>query len=185
MNKGKNKTKFFHVDDKSAYSAGNIYTDKSCSQGNCYTTFSRNIEGTFKAFSKNAKNYIYIVRNFNYQNLLIKNDIQAAKIELEEINATLKYFQDLAGRSSDMLVLLTGAEAININFPKSGKEWKAYEKKTKYIKKINTKLISPVYASGARAENFCGVYDQSQVLSRIFSGAKQQGLEFSIINPFK
>lgn len=44
--------------------------------------------------------------------------------------------------------------------------------------------MAPVFAAGARAENFCGIYDQSDILSRLFSGPKKQGLEFTIINPF-
>lgn len=185
MNKSRGEAKYFHLDDKTIFNPGDKYFDKSCTNGQCYTTFSRNVQGVFESFSKNAKNYLFLVRNFNYQNLLKRNLITAAKAELEEINSTLRYFQNLVQASSDILVLLTSAEPMAINFPKAGDEWKAYENKAKYIRTINSKLLSPVFATGARAENFCGVYDQSQLLSRIFSGAKQQGLEFSIINPFE
>lgn len=185
MSQGPAGAKSFHVDDKKKYDAADVYYDRSCSKGNCYTTFSKNVQEMFENYTKNSKNYLFVVRNFKYQNLIKKNDILKAKIELEEVNATLKYFQNLASKSSDMLVILSGAEAINIDFPLAGKEWKVYEEKARYIKSINSKLVSPIYASGARAENFCGVYEQGQVLSRIFSGAKQQGLEFSIINPFE
>lgn len=185
MGEPQNKGKFFHVDDKKKYEQGKRYFDKSCTEGTCYTTFARNIEGAFNSFSKNTKNYVFIVRNFKYQNLLKKNKIVEAKSELEEINTVLKFFQDKAKNSSDTLVILSSSQAINLNFPKPGKQWRSFAKKGKYVRSVNTKLISPIYATGARAENFCGIYDQSQLLSRIFSGAKQQGLEFSIINPFQ
>ena len=83
-----------------------------------------------------------------------------------------------------MLVLVSSAKSVAVDFPRSGPEWQKYEKRGKYLVSRRSKLLSTLYATGARAENFCGIYDQSQILSRIFSGAKQQGLEFSIINPF-
>lgn len=185
MNTNKKHKKYFHINTKKNYKVGEIYHDKSCSTGECFTALSRNVEGTFESFRKNTKNYIYIVRNFNYANELRKKNISGAKIELNEINSVLRYFQELSKKSEDMLVLLTSSNSIDLNFPKSGRQWEAYEKKGKYLKINNTKLTSTVFATGARAENFCGVFDQNHILSRIFSGAKQQGLEFSIINPFE
>ena len=117
--------------------------------------------------------------------MLKQNAIKQARLELEEVNNVLSYFNKLASKSNDVLVLLSGAESLNVDFPRAGREWRSYVKKARYLRVINSKLLSPVFASGARAENFCGVYDQSQLLSRIFSGSKQQGLEFSIINPFE
>lgn len=178
------KEKFFHATDKTSFKRGSVYYDKSCSAGECFTVLSRNVEGTFQNFSKNTKNYLYIVRNFNYARLLRKGKIKEARSELNEINSILGFFQKKAKKSNDILVLLTSAKSLDLNFPKSGKGWRAYEKNIRPLRVNHTKLISSIYATGARSENFCGVFDQSQILSRIFSGAKQQGLEFSIINPF-
>jgi hypothetical protein len=185
MNKVKKPKNLFHVNGKDNFKPGEIYYDKSCLNGACFTSLSRNVEGTFNSFQKNTNNYLYIVRNFNYINLLKSNKISEARSELNEINTTLAYFQKLASKTTDMLVLLTSSEVKELDFPKTGKEWTKFEKSSKLLGVKNTKLISSVFASGARAENFCGIYDQSQILSRIFSGAKQQGLEFSIINPFE
>lgn len=104
--------------------------------------------------------------------------------ELAQINEILNYFQKYSKKRNDTLVLLTTAHALELDFPKAGKEWSNYTQKSNYLNVKNSKLISTVFAYGARAENFCGMFDQSEVLTRIFSGSKQQGLEFSIINPF-
>ena len=185
MGKSSKKSKIFHVNEKNSYKAGSIYYDKSCKSGECFTTSSRNIENTFKSFSKNTRNFVYVVRNFQYRNYLQANKFKEAKAELIEINSAIKKMQEFAKLHSDALVLVTTADVKELNFPKSGKEWRRFERYTKSIKTVNTKLVSNVYATGARAENFCGVYNQNNILSRIFSGAKQQGLEFSIINPFE
>ena len=177
--------KLFHANEKNSFKAGNIYHDRSCLNGSCFTSISRNVEATYKIFQKNTKNYIYIIRNFAYMNYLKKKRIKQAKEELQEINSTLSFFQNIAEKNSDVLVLLTSSDAIDLQLPKAGKQWASYEKNVSYVKYNNSNLLSPVYAFGARAENFCGTFEQSDVMKRIFSGAKQQGLEFSIINPFE
>jgi hypothetical protein len=185
MNKKQKNGNDFHASDKKMYSKGKVYFDKSCVGKNCFSTLSSNVETTFKNFTKNSKNYIYIMRNFNFANLIKNNKIKEAREELHQINKVLTYFQKKASRSSDTLVLLTTAASYGVDFPRAGRQWRSYEKSGKFLKTRNTKLIASVFASGARAENFCGIYDQSQIMTRIFSGAKQQGLEFSIINPFE
>ncbi len=184
MNKDYKTKNSFHSNDRVNYKKGKIYFDKSCAKGDCYSTMSKNVEGTFSQFKKNTNNFVYIVRNFKFANLLKKKDIKGAKAELNEINATINYFQKIAKSNSNMLVLVTSSNSLDLNFPKSGKQWKKFERGSKNLKINHSKLVSSVFATGARAENFCGIYGQSQILSRIFSGAKQQGLEFSIINPF-
>lgn len=185
MNRPKGKSKTFHVNTKNNYKKGSVYFDKSCSSGECFTSVSRNIEGVFKQFSKNKKNYLFVSRNFKFKKHLLAGNSKLAREELSQINDSLKYFQSLAKKNSDVLVLLTSAEAYEVDFPRSGTRWKKFIKNGKIMRTRNSKLISSVFASGARSENFCGMYDQSQIMPRIFSGAKQQGLEFSIINPFK
>ena len=185
MNKSKKKdANLFHVSDKGQYKENTVYFDKSCVSGDCFTTLSRNVEGTFSKFTKNSRNYLFIVRDFNFKKKLKKRNVKVIREELNQISSTLKYFQKLAEKNTDMLVLLTTSEGYEVDFPKSGLAWKKFDKQKVKFNTRNSKLISPVFASGARAENFCGIYDQSQILSRIFSGSKQQGLEFSIINPF-
>lgn len=185
MNRSKkSNVPLFHVSDDASYKPNTVYYDKSCLSGDCFTTFSRNVEGIFARFVKNSRNYLFVVRDFNFKKKLKTKKIQLVREELAQLSATLSYFQNLAKKDKNMLVLLTTAEGIEVDFPKQGLAWQKLEKKRSNIRTRNSKLISPVFASGARAENFCGIYDQSQILSRIFSGTKQQGLEFSIINPF-
>src|SRR5690606_11189918 len=86
---------------------------------------------------------------------------------------------------SDYLILLTTGDSRFVDMPDQGKGWYEFEKDFKNAKVKRTKLTNMVLASGARAENFCGMYDDAQVFERILSGPKQQGLELKIINPFK
>lgn len=175
----------FHTDENRKFKKGHVYFDRSCLGKSCYTTLSRNIESTFESFSKNVNNYLYIIRDFNFLYSLEKKNILKAKEELTQLNETLKYFQRLASKRNDVLVLVTSAASRSVEFPRSGRQWKSYETKGRNLISKKSQLVSSLFASGARAENFCGIFEQDQILPRIFSGAKQQGLEFSIINPFK
>ena len=87
-------------------------------------------------------------------------------------------------RRSDMLLLVTSAKSKGLEFPREGQSWNAFEREGVSLGYKNSRLISPVFAVGARAENFCGIYEQPDVFARIFSDPKKQGLEFTL-NPFK
>jgi hypothetical protein len=91
----------------------------------------------------------------------------------------------LAKESDDYLVIMTTGESKFVDMPDMGKSWYEFDKKGTNAQVKRTKLTNLVLASGARSENFCGIYDDAQVFERILSGPKQQGLEFKIINPFK
>lgn len=185
MNKAPSKeVSFFHADEKTNFKENSVYYDKSCNSGNCFTNLSRNVIKTYESFSKIKSNYVYIMRDFEYLRELKRNNIKAAKEKLMEINDIFNYFQKIADKNPNTLVLLTSANTQNIDFPTQGKSWKTFLSRTKIRNQKNSKLINSVFAYGARAENFCGIYDQHEIMKRIFSGSKQQGLEFSIINPF-
>lgn len=178
------KAALFHINEKTDYKTSEIYYDKSCLTGDCYSTFSQNTIKTFEQFTRKSGNYLYMVRDFNFLEKLKAKSLKGLRSDLLELEKIVSYFQSLAEKNSDMLVLLTTAENRNVEFPRSGRQWQQFEKTGKFLTNKKSQLISTVFASGARAENFCGMYDQSNVLTRIFSGAKQQGLELAIINPF-
>jgi protein-arginine kinase activator protein McsA len=181
----KDQGELFHLSEKKGFKNNKIYFDRSCSTGECFSTFARNIESVYGTFSKNNDNHLFLIRNTSFQKALVGNKISRAKEELGQINQVISYFHKLAEKRNDMLVLLTSAAPRGVEFPRSGKQWERFENKRNTKIDKRTKLIASVMASGARAENFCGIYEQSQIMSRIFSGAKQQGLELAIINPFK
>jgi hypothetical protein len=186
MNKPSSKgSKLFHLNEKRDYKPSTVYYDKSCLTGDCYSTLSQNIIGVHKEFTRKSKNYVFMVRDFNFSESLNRGNYKKYKSDLIELEKAVRYFQEESEKRTDMLVLVTTAGTKNIEFPRSGREWQSFEQKGTFLTNKKTTLISTVFATGARAENFCGIYDQSNILSRIFSGAKQQGLELAIINPFE
>lgn len=160
--------------------------DRTCRGGVCTSSLYDNFEAIYSRFRLTSRKHLMIVRDFSYSRALENNKMADAKMILEDIERTYAYAQALAADSGDYLVLLTTASSKYVELPAQGKSWYDFEKKQAgaSVKKPSM-LTNLVLASGARSENFCGMYESSQIFERILSGPKQQGLEFKVINPFK
>ena len=49
-----------------------------------------------------------------------------------------------------------------------GKNWAEFEAKGKFVDFKRAKLSATVFATGSGAENYCGFYDSSDILTRLF-----------------
>lgn len=87
-------------------------------------------------------------------------------------------------RAAEMLVIVTGAESLPLEFPQQGKEWAEFEKTGKNVIYKNTSLMSPVLARGAMAENFCGIFDESETLKRVIYKPEGKQFNWDSVNPF-
>jgi hypothetical protein len=125
-----------------------------------------------------------IIRDFSYLRALEKKEFGKAKEILLDLERAFAEAQKLTA-SSDYLVLLSTGDSRFVDMPDQGKPFYEFEKSDKNVSAKRTKFTNLVLASGARAENFCGMYDDSEIFDRILSGPKQQGLELKIINPFR
>jgi hypothetical protein len=166
------------------FEAGKVYWDRSCGPIGCGTNLGSVLSALYPPFAKNTKRHVLVVRDHSYARALEARDYRAATEILREIDKSVGLFMRAAETGDDMLVLVSGAAAVDLDFPAAGKEWQQFMLKGTHMAARHTELSSPVFAHGARAENFCGVYEESQIFDRILSGPKQQGLELKIINPF-
>lgn len=166
------------------YVDGQVYWDKTCGNNGCGIELRQSSQLLYGQFSKNSSRHIYIIRDFSLKHALEKQNFLAAREALSEIDKTVEDFYNLASSKAEVLVLVTGASSVDIDFPHEGKDWQGFELKGANAMSRKGELTVPVFAQGARAENFCGFYDEAQIFERILSGPKQQGLEFKVINPF-
>ena len=82
--------------------------------------------------------------------------------QLEEL-----YFYFNTKFKRDPLILVTSSAVRNIELPYAGRDWKSFEKKGKKVLYQRNSLMSYAMASGAGAENFCGIFEESEILKRI------------------
>jgi hypothetical protein len=179
------KGNLFHVSESQLpYNVGELYYDRSCTAKGCFTSMNENMHSILERIAKNKNFYSYIVRDFAYEKALRQKNFKKAKellFELEKFVTQLVSTVNL----NDTLILISSTAPVGVEMPKSTQEWKKFEQDGSGAAMRADHLLSNVFAFGARAENFCGVYEEFELLPRILSGPKQQGLEFTIVNPFQ
>lgn len=162
-----------------------IFYDRTCGPKNCSSTILEDSAAVYERLSRHARRHVLIIRDFSYLEALESKDFVKAREILGDLERTYGHFLKMAKDSSETLVLMSTAESRFIDMPEQGKSWYEFDKNGVNAQAKRTELMNMVVATGARAENFCGVYDDSDIFERILSGPKQQGLELKIINPFR
>lgn len=173
----------FHYSEDIPMVPNQLLYDRTCGENACGSSITDDLNAIYRKFSKVSQKHVLIVRDFSYLRALEKKDFKKATEILADIERAYGEALKLTS-SNDYLILLTTGDSRFVDFPDQGKPFFEFEKQGKNASVKRTKLTNLVLASGARAENFCGMYHDSQVFERILSGPKQQGLELKIINPF-
>ncbi len=179
------KNKTFHYADKIPFNKKNAIYDRTCTSSGCISSLKDNVISISKEFNKFGEKYLFIIRDFSYLKALQDKDLEKAKKILTDIESSFEDSIRQAENSSEYLVLLTTGESSFIEFPANGINWYYFENKNNKLETKRSKLTNLVLASGARSENFCGIYEDREIFERILSTPKQQGLEFKFINPFR
>jgi hypothetical protein len=166
------------------FESGEVYWDKTCRMQGCGASIRTSLSSLYSQYQKNVPNQLIIVRDFSFKHEIDRKNFNGAREVLSELDKAIEAFYSMARQRSDMLVVVSGAGSIDLDFPHQGKEWQRFDLKGSDITARRGELWTPVFAVGARAENFCGFYEENHLLERILSGPKQQGLELKVINPF-
>lgn len=161
-------TKTFHYQEEVGIEDGQVYYDKSCKGRICFASPLVNVKKVWERFSTKSGKKVFIIRDQSYLNALMKKDISAAREMLDELEKIHFWFYETFKSRSSTLLLVSSSNPREFEFPKDGKEWADFEKSGKHIIFRNSNLISPVFASGASSENFCGVYNENEIGPRIF-----------------
>lgn len=180
MRSDEGKGKGFHYQEKLEMEKGEVYHDKSCKGKICYSSAQTNIKKVWESFSSKPGKKIFIIRDGSYLDALERKDIAGAREALSEIEKINSHFYQLLKNKPNALVLVTSAKVRNFEFPLEGKEWAEFEKSGKNIFFRNSSLLSPVFASGASSENFCGIYNENEIGRRIFWTPRRK--KFDIFN---
>jgi len=178
--------KSFHYQESAAgikdTMAPGIYYDKSCQNNICYSSLSNNFKTLWGQLAKDHQKTFFLMRDFNFIKGLKKKDISYAKESLQELDRIISWVK--AQKRDDVLILISSAETMNIEYPKEGKEWADFERSGKNILYKNASLMSPVLAVGPMSENFCGLFDESEMLKRLLHRPESKQFSWDLINPF-
>lgn len=174
----------FHYSEDFKIAPNRFMYDRTCGDVSCGSTLFEDFRSIYDKFKKVSDKHLFIIRDFSYLKALENRDFAKARQILVDLERTYSEALKLTD-STDYLVFLSTGESKFVDMPDQGRAWYEFEKNNKNISVKRTKLTNMILASGSRAENFCGMYEDADVFERILSGPKQQGLELKIINPFK
>lgn len=175
----------YHYQERKDLGMPQLYYDKSCVNASCYSSISNNVKSIYSRFAKNSRRHLFIIQDHKYLKALNNKNIIEAKKVLVEIEQVVKFFLEKANLSNQMLLLISSSNVKNIEFPKKGRPWIDFATKGKNILYKRSSLMSSVFATGARAENFCGIFEESEIFQRILVSPKQKSKRDILLNIFK
>lgn len=175
----------FHYREAIPLAPNQLTYDRTCDKQGCFSTITDDFKSLYQAFRKVSGKHLMIVRDFSYLAALEGKDIVKARVILSDLERSVADAMVNIKNSNDYLVLVTSGDSRFVDMPDQGKQWFEFEKKGANPQMKRTKLTNLVMATGSRSENFCGMYEDSQIFERLLSGPKQLGLELKFINPFK
>ena len=157
------------------YQRGNTYFDSSCKNKSiCYSSIQNNIQNIWMKFSKTKGRKIFIIRDYSYYNFLMKRDILSARETLAKLE---KIHKDFKNTFKNSLILVSSGAPRKFEFPSQGRDWANFEKTGKKVLYRRDSLLSPVFADGNTAENFCGIYNESELGQRVFWSPRVEKLK--------
>ncbi len=185
MSKAPHKSvKFFHYQEQSDFEERAIYYDRSCKNTTCYVNIFDNISSIYSQFIKRYSKFFFMVRDFSYLKSLKSKDVSKVREVLVEIDKTINYFLNIAKNDRNTLLLITTAESIHFEYPSQGAQWVEFEKNGQFAIFKKAALISPVAAFGPSSENFCGIYEESDILKRVLYTPQNRGVYSTITDIF-
>jgi len=174
--------KRFHFQENIPFDEGSIYYDKSCKGGICYASLFNNAAKIFKSTKASTIKSILVIRDFNLEEAIVRKDIETLRNQLREVEKTYNFFMAEAKKDPNLLVVLSGSGTRNIELPRAGKQWEEFDKKGRFVLYKRNSLMSPVFARGPRSENFCGIYEESNIFKRFLWSPKDRNSPFEIFN---
>ncbi|MFN8370837.1 MAG: hypothetical protein U0T83_09475 [Bacteriovoracaceae bacterium] len=163
----------FHRQESQNYEDNQVYFDKSCQNGHCFSDINSNAIYTFKDFARKNPFYVYIIRDFGLSESIKGKKVDQIREKILELDKLFHFFIEKAKEDKELLILLSSTAGMNLEFPTDGKDWINFETKGENLLFKNSSLLNPVFSFGARAENFCGLFEEAELMPRILFNSRK------------
>ena len=157
----------FNVLEKSSFEKGTVYYDKSCNRNTCRGDMLESIKNVFSNFAAKESFTLFIIKDHTYAKAIRERKIKKARAILSKLEELYFYFNTKFKANRNPLILVTSSAVRNIELPSAGRDWKTFERNGKKVLFRKNSLMSYALASGPGAENFCGIFEESEILRRI------------------
>lgn len=163
----------FHFQQKKKYEKGSVYYDKSCKGRKCFSTTADIFDHVLTAMDDSNRRFINVV-DFDLYDILERQDAKAFTQYMSYLNNFLIQVKKKISKTSDHLIVVSSTSPKAIDWRRVNKKWK----KISINANNKSQLMSPVWADGALAENFCGMYLESDLNRRFFWRSEETALPF-------
>ncbi len=150
---------------------GEQYFDQTCRSEKCTSNLSENFSKIYQKFFLNRKNSFLLFRDFSLYWAILAADYPLMIQRLEELTKFLNLLAAI--ESNETLLIVTGVNPMGPKLPNYGDEWLKVFQKKNISHKTQQHMLAPVFSHGPRAENFCGLYGESEILERMFRDRRQ------------
>ena len=162
----------FHHQSVGPLRAGEVLHDRACREDGCFSGFAENARAVWRALGPGGPS-ILVARVGDYAAALEARDAAGARRVLAEIDGLVGFLMAEPGA----FVLVTSSGARGLELPAEGPDWGPAGRDGRGVLYRRRSLMSPVWAQGPGAENFCGVYEESEVFNRILWRPRRPFLE--------
>ncbi|PIK14597.1 hypothetical protein [Halobacteriovorax sp. JY17] len=176
------KAKRFHFQEEMEFNDGDILYDRSCKAGICYASLYNNAIEMYKNLLTKTVRSMLIVRDFSLESAIARKDIENVRDRINGLEKLYGFFINEVDKKRDVLLVLTGSGGRNIELPRRGKQWEKFDQKGSFVIYKRNSLMSPVLAEGAGSENFCGLYDESEIFKRFLWSPEEKKIPLDLIN---
>lgn len=162
---GSNPT--FHAQEKQKYELNRVYFDKSCNSSGCHNSLFKNIESVYRTFIEENSKTLFVVRDHEYFNKLSGRKPLEAVESLIQVEKLIQFFLKETEKDNETTFIVSTGESMKLSFPTQGKRWKEFARSGKNLVYGPSSLMNNIFAIGSKAENFCGIYEESDVYRRL------------------
>ena len=106
------------------------------------------------------------MRDFSFYQAVIGNNFKKVYRSLENLTRMLR-MANSNKESDEIMVLMTSSATFLFGLPEQGYKWKSVDSLLKNLKFKKKSLMSTVWVKGPSAKNFCGVYNESDILEKM------------------
>ncbi|MBP9674558.1 MAG: hypothetical protein KBD63_05640 [Bacteriovoracaceae bacterium] len=173
------EAQFYNTEENFIKPSG-IFYDRACQNKDkkCTDPLALHADVVVKKYWETESRFVLIFRDFSYYHLLQKNDLKSARNILQMWERNYSYWLQLAQKDPHLLILITSSAPFKINFPKTGTTWKTVAEKGEGVSFVGQSLQAPLFVKGASAENFCGFYEETDILPRLLQSMQKRSKLF-------
>lgn len=159
---------YFHPEGNDPFTSGHHYFDRSCVGKKCQNTFNENILSTFKRFSSGQSFYFYIAQIYELERIIQEKRGDKIYSFLQKLDTLISDLMREVDSAESAILIVSSSASEGIELPRQGEKWKDFLSSNQDIFYKRKQTQSVIFARGSGAENFCGLFPQSEMPQRIF-----------------